>query len=414
MTPLGVAVCLSLFGDLTLFAVLVDQLSVVGLSLGAAGIMLGVHRLLRIGANPVAGLLFDRRGRRPMFLLGMVLAVLSTLGYAMVRGFWPFLVTRLAWGLAWTLLHVGGLAMVLDISERANRGRWMGVYNTWVLAGLALGPVVGGLLVDAIGFRPGMLVCAGLSAIGLAVALLFLPETAPPAAAGQEPRPAISALKLRLGLLWLRRVRPLLRANPGLITAAGLYLIVQFTGEGVVLSTITLLLRQRFGERLAVGTLVMGVASAGGLLLGFRSLMAGVAGPLAGHLSDSRWGRWPTIVGSLFVGLAGFALLAFARSPVLLVVGVALGAVSAGAILASLAALVGDLTPPGREGAVMGFYAGAGDVGSTAGPFLAFALVAAVDLRWVYASCAATFLAGLGLIASMRRANHVQAKEQRA
>jgi MFS family permease len=45
--------------------------------------MLGVHRLLRIGANPVAGLLFDRRGRRPMFLLGMVLAVLSTLGYAM-------------------------------------------------------------------------------------------------------------------------------------------------------------------------------------------------------------------------------------------------------------------------------------------------------------------------------------------
>jgi MFS family permease len=88
--------------------------------------------------------------------------------------------------------------------------------------------------------------------------------------------------------------------------------------------------------------------------------------------------------------------------------------VSAGAILASRAALVGDLTPPGREGAVMGFYAGAGDVGSTAGPFLAFALVAAVDLRWVYASCAATFLAGLGLIASMRRANHVQAKEQRA
>lgn len=78
--------------------------------------------------------------------------------------------------------------------------------------------------------------------------------------------------------------------------------------------------------------------------------------------------------------------------------GVALGAVSGGAALATLAACVGDLAPPGRQGVVMGAYATAGDVGSMAGPFLAFALLSVVELRWVYLLCTFTFLVGLWLI----------------
>jgi len=38
LTPLGLAVCLSLFGDLTLYTVLVTQLDQVGLSLAAVGV----------------------------------------------------------------------------------------------------------------------------------------------------------------------------------------------------------------------------------------------------------------------------------------------------------------------------------------------------------------------------------------
>jgi MFS family permease len=51
----------------------------------------------------------------------------------------------------------------------------------------------------------------------------------------------------------------------------------------------------------------------------------------------------------------------------------------------------------------MGAYAAAGDVGSTAGPFLAFALVASVDLRWIYLFCSVLFLLGLGLVWVSRR-----------
>jgi MFS family permease len=401
LMPLGLAGCLSLFGDLTLYAVLVTQLDAVGLTLGAVGIMLGINRLIRIPSNPLAGMLFDRGDRRPLFLLGMLLGVLSTGGYAFLRGFWPFLIARLAWGVAWTLISVGGMSMVVDVSTRANRGRWMGIYNTWILVGLALGPMVGGVLVDAIGFRGGMLACAAITAAGLIVALLALPETAAHAPAGG---PMVVGWQQQMNSIWTGRARLLARANPNLMAAGALYLIVQFTGEGIVLSTISLLLQQRFGDEVMLGGLALGVASAGGLILGLRSVLAGAVGPLAGHLSDARFGRWAIITASLVAGIAGFGLLAYATSTGLIILGVALGAASAGAALATLAALVGDLAPEGKQGRVMGAYATAGDAGSAAGPFLAFALLSVLDLKWMYFFCSITFLAGLSLIWRTRTA----------
>jgi hypothetical protein len=51
----------------------------------------------------------------------------------------------------------------------------------------------------------------------------------------------------------------------------------------------------------------------------------------------------------------------------------------------------------------MGAYATAGDIGSTAGPFLAFALVPVLDLKWVCFFCSSTFLIGLMLIWRTRK-----------
>lgn len=405
LLPLGLAICLSLFGDLTLFAVLSSQLDAVGLTLGSVGIMLGIHRLIRIPGNPLAGLLFDRRQRRPLFVAGMVLAVISTAGYGLVRGFWPFLLTRLLWGAAWTLLNVGGLTMVLDVSAAGNRGRCMGIYNLWLVAGLALGPMVGGFLVDAIGFQRGILTCAGLTFLGLVIALIALPETAPEIASHRaKPEPPRQPQKAATGRVRWEQVYGLLKSHTGLLPLLALYLIVQFTGDGIVFSTVNLLLQERFGAVVNFGEQALGVASASGLILGLRSMTAGAAGALAGYLSDTAIGRNAVIAGGLLLAVAGFGSLALATPLGLITLGVVLGAAGSGAVLATLPALVGDLTPRGREGAVMGAYAGAGDVGSTAGPFLAFALAPVLDLRWIYAFCSFVFLLGLGLLQPWKHA----------
>jgi len=401
LLPLGIAICLSLFGDLSLYAVLASQADVVGLSLAAVGIMLGANRLIRIPLNPLAGAFFDRFGRRRLFLLGMAIGTLSVAGFGIARGFWPFLLTRLGWGVAWTLINVGGMTMVLDISTPTDRGRLVGIYNIFMLLGLALGPLVGGALVDTLGFQPAMFICAGLGLLGLLIVVFALPETgrrggSGPAAGATQPHVHISPQD------WLRRVRYGILGNRHLRTTFSLYLITQLAGEGIVLSTVNLLLLQKFGEVVSLGTLTLGVATVSGLILGLRSLLAGITGPVAGHLSDGGRGRRPIILASLALGMISFTLLAFADTLPAIVLGVVLSAVSGGAALASLAAQIGDQTKPGQEGITMGAYATAGDIGSTAGPFLAFTLVSLTGLRWIYVICSLAFIGGL-VLALLRR-----------
>ena len=129
LIPVGLAISLSLPGDQTLYAVLPTQAQAVGISLGMVGVLLSVNRLIRIPGNSIAGLLNDKFGRRRLFLLGLVLGTLSTASYAIAQSFPAWLAGRLLWGIAWSLLNVGGLTMMLDVTEDHDRGRVIGLYQ---------------------------------------------------------------------------------------------------------------------------------------------------------------------------------------------------------------------------------------------------------------------------------------------
>ncbi len=389
MLAVGLAVGLALFGDLSLYAALVTQLDATGLSLAQVGILLSVHRVIRIPANPLVGMLLNRFGRRPLFVLGAALGVLSTALYGLGYGFWQFLAARLLWGLAWALLNVGGLTIALDLASPANRGRLSGMYNTWIWIGFAIGPLVGGFLVDWSGFRAAMLACAGISAVGLAAAVFFLEETRPPERAAQGS--AFSPGE-RLAGYWRAGVE-VLRGSPAGRRAMALNSLMLFASDGVILGTVALLLEERAGGMLAVG-----VASASGLLIALRSVLAAVSASTAGRLSDGRLGRAWLIGAALVTGALAFGVLAAARSLGLLLLGAALSAVSSGAGLAVLAALIGDVIHPDRQGASVGVYAAAGDIGSASGPAFAFALLPAIGLSGVYAISAGLLAAGVLLI----------------
>ena len=394
MVPIGMAMALSLFGDLTLFAVLVTQLDQLGLSLPQAGILLSVHRLVRIPFNPLVGWIQDRVGRRGPFLAGLVLAVGSSAAYALVSGFWPFLLARVAWGTAWALINVGGVAMALDLSDGSDRGRLAGIYNSWMWVGYGIGPVIGSLLTDTVGFRYAMLGCAAFSAVGLAVAALRLPETHP------------TGRSVRILSIW-NPVRPAvedLAADPvpprSKWISKGMYIYAanQFAVDGIILSTVTLLIAQRIGELFTFLGLAFGAASAGGLILAARSVLAAFLSPAIGRLSDRGKSRLPVISAGLAAGITGFLILLFARALLPILAGVLVGALSASVMLVTLPALVGDEAPDQSRALVSGQLVAAGDVGSTLGPFLALNLAPLVGLEPVYLLCVVLFGVGLVLL----------------
>jgi MFS family permease len=138
-------------------------------------------------------------------------------------------------------------------------------------------------------------------------------------------------------------------------------------------------------------------------MLALRASLGILGGPVAGILSDRLGNRWPVVRIGILVGVTGFATLALARGLWAVPVGVALVSLSAGALIAVLAAVVGDQAAGKRSGTAIGGVATAGDIGSATGPLLAYALAPVLDLRQIYLLCAVALASGLLATIGQRR-----------
>jgi MFS family permease len=372
--PIGTAVALSLFGDLTLFTVLVTQLEVTHLTLAQVGILLSIHRLIRIPLNPLIGILQDRIGRRIPFLTGLTLAMISTCMYGVVHGFIPFLISRLLWGTAWGLINVGGMSMTLDLCTPKDRGKLAGLYNTFIWIGFAIGPALGGRLTDTEGFKIAMLICSGVAAMGLLLSVFLIRETYPDARQNSHPR-----------FTWhdfLVRLNPLAN-NREILRIQILLAIFMFAGDGVVLSTLTLLLKERLGNTLPFLGSRVGVATFSGSLFAIRSVVAALSSPLAGRIAD-HFGRKPVLSTVFLMSTGSYLFMAFTRSQGGLVLSAILTAFCGGAIMVMLMSTIGDYAQSTHTGTAMGQFAMMGDIGSSLGPTLAFTLIPLIGIHWVY------------------------------
>jgi MFS family permease len=376
--PLGLGTALSLMGDGTLYTVLPTHTAEAGIALSSVGIILGINRAVRLFLNGPAGLAYDRWPRRRLFVPALFIGALSTAVYAATRGFWPMLVGRLLWGLAWSGIWVGGATVILDVTTNQDRGRWTGLYQTWFFLGAALSTLAGGLLTDWLGYGAMMWVGAAVTALGGLTALILLPET-------RGIRPDLDSLSVE-------EVRPRLRANRGLWVAASLQGINRFVGAGVLAATLGLVVQ----DRLSSASLALGVATLTGLLMAGRTILSMVAAPLAGTMSDWLGSRWGVAAWGLAIGIISMALMAWGKSLAILI-GVALAAVTSGGVQTLVTALTGDVISQVQRGRAIGVLHTAGDLGSAIGPPAAYALMSWIGLRGVYLLCAGLFAVGLAM-----------------
>ena len=365
-------------GDATLYTVLPTHTAEACIALGSVGIILGVNRAVRLFLNGPAGLAYDRWPRRRLFVPALFIGSLSTAVYAATRGFWPMLVGRLLWGLAWSGIWVGGATVILDVTTAQDRGRWMGLYQTWFFLGAALGALTGGLLTDWLGYGVTMWVGAAVTALGGLIALFLLPET-------RSIRPDLSGSSVE-------ETRLRLHANWGLWVAASLQGINRFVTAGVLAATMGLLVQ----ERLQPASLILGVGTLTGVLMAGRTLLSTVAAPLAGTASDWLGSRWRVAAWGLAIGVIGMALVAWG-APTAILTGISLGAVTGGSVQALVTALTGDLVSQAQRGRAIGLLHTVGDLGSAIGPPAAYALMPWIGLGGVYLLCAGLFAAGWAL-----------------
>ncbi|KAH0429119.1 hypothetical protein CcaCcLH18_08616 [Colletotrichum camelliae] len=118
----------------------------------------------------------DIIGRRPIFILGTVVAFAATIGAAKASTYGGYMAARLFQGLGVSPAATVGLAIINDMFFEHERGQKVGL---WVLAidlGLLAGPLIGGF-VDLVDHYWIQWLTAIFFAIILAAELAFLPET---------------------------------------------------------------------------------------------------------------------------------------------------------------------------------------------------------------------------------------------
>jgi EmrB/QacA subfamily drug resistance transporter len=284
----------------------------------------------------VGGVLGDRFGRRRIFMIGTALFTLASVACACSTTVMPLIIARAAQGIGAALLVPGSLALISANFAASQRGAAIGTWSACSGITAAIGPVIGGFLVDHYSWIWAFLVNAPVGLVLLWICARKVPESR-----GQVGRQidVRGASLVTLGLAGV--VFALIEApsrgwssNEVWMAAAmgvlGLLLFVReearsagpmlplvlfrernFAGANVL----TLLLYAALGGSLFFLPLNLiqvqgyGATEAGAALLPFIAIMFALS-RWAGSLVDAVGSRLPLIVGPL-IAAVGFALFAW-------------------------------------------------------------------------------------------------------
>ncbi|KAJ7592852.1 MFS general substrate transporter [Mycena floridula] len=132
------------------------------------------------GVSPLLwGTLSDRWGRRPIIIACLAILAIASIGLARVStsAFWLLLLLRCIQSAGCSSTIALGAGVIGDISTPKDRGGFFGLFTLGAMLGPSLGPIVGGVLAEHLGWRAIFWFLFIFAAVCLSVIVLFLPET---------------------------------------------------------------------------------------------------------------------------------------------------------------------------------------------------------------------------------------------
>ena len=137
----------------------------------------GPFLALGIG-NPIFGKIGDIHGRRRFFLLGMSVFTAASLGCAIAPNATVLIALRALAGLGASAATPNGIAIVLDAFTLEDRPKALGWFNLFGVGAPAIGLAVGGLMVDALGWRAVFWIYGGIAVAATVLAFVVVRNTA--------------------------------------------------------------------------------------------------------------------------------------------------------------------------------------------------------------------------------------------
>ncbi|MFT3864583.1 MAG: DHA2 family efflux MFS transporter permease subunit [Solirubrobacterales bacterium] len=376
-----------------------------------------------------SGAMADRFGRRRIFQIGLALFTLGSLLCSLADGTGELIAFRCLQAVGGSMLNPVALSIISNtFTEPGERARAMGVWGATVGISLALGPVLGGVLVDGVSWRAIFWVNVPIGLAAIALTQLFVPEHRAQSARRFDPwglgltilmlatliygviegpadgwgSPTIIAMfvtsiaaAVALFLVETHRREPLIemrffRSRP--FSGAAINATLAFTAMGGFLFLNTLYLQETRGySALDAGLLTLPLA-----------LMIVIFAPVSGRLVARRGPRLPLVLAGFAIALGTGLLLALGDHTSIayllaayVIFGFGFGLVNAPISTAAVSGM------PNNQAGVAASIASAGrQIGSTLGVAIAGSIVAGASAAELPAASHAAWavLAGAGLM----------------
>jgi len=159
------------------------------------------YTLTLAGLLLFAGAVGDKYGRRRVYVIGVIWFALASLLCGVAPGAAFLIAARALQGVGAALLTPGSLAIIQASFRPDDRGQAIGAWSGLSGVGSAIGPFLGGWLIQAASWRLIFVINAPLAALVIAVSLRHVPESRDPSATG--PIDVMGSVLVTLGLIGL-------------------------------------------------------------------------------------------------------------------------------------------------------------------------------------------------------------------
>ena len=144
------------------------------------------YSLLLAALLLVGGSLGDHYGRRRIFLLGIAIFALASAWCGCAFNIRQLIVARTVQGFGAALLVPGSLAIISNSFAESERGRAIGTWSGFSAITTAIGPVLGGWLVEHFSWRAVFFINVPIALLVILVSIKFVPESSDKETAGLD------------------------------------------------------------------------------------------------------------------------------------------------------------------------------------------------------------------------------------
>ena len=326
-----------------------------------SGMVFSAQAVTMMVSSPIWGAVADRYGRKPMLvratLGGAVMVVL--MGFAQSAE--QLVLIRIVQGMLTGVVSATS-ALVAATVPKEKSGESLGLIQTGIWVGVAVGPLIGGLVSVALGYRASFWITGGALALAGVAVIFWVREDF-------EPLPVQKRINFWEGY------KKLLRAPD----MASLYSVsfLQSLGRSVTMPIMAFFFVELLSS--SDGAVVMT-----GLSMGAKAAVGSVSAIYLGKLSD-RIGHEKVLTAGAVIAVLVYLPQAFVANVWQLLFLQALTGVSAGAIMPATSALLNMRTPQGAHGTTFGLGNSVSSGGRIVAPILGAAVYPLIGMRGVFA-----------------------------